>query len=138
MTMTGGCPHLSAHCSWPLAPAMWLTRYSGICGFTLVLTACCLGIFARSHFFANLVLLLGSSVRGGAQADLQLVRGKQRRSFWTHLRRQCASHFYLIYDDVFSTVPRNVGNAANVSLKTPSPEHDESFPRRCWTPRKSF
>ena len=66
------------------------------------------------------------------------MRGKERRSFWTHLRGQCASHFYLTYGDLFSTIPRNVRNAKDVALQNPSPEHHESFRVRCWTPCKKL
>ena len=104
----------------------------------LVLAACCSGVFALSHFLANLIIFWGSSLRGGAHGDVQPVRGNQRRLFWTHLRHQCSLHFYLTYDDVFSTIPRNVGNAKDVALENPSPEHHESFRVRCWTPRKKL
>ena len=103
----------------------------------LVLAAYCLGVFALSHFFASVILFLGSSLRGRAHGDVQPVRDKQRRLSWTHYDISVLRTFTST-TATYSRRFRETQEMPKTSHQTPSPEKHEFFRTCCWTPCKEF
>ena len=146
---------MSRCCSMPFAFVVKpLLRAVGSRAFTpvalghlwlaLLLSAFRLGVVAFAHFLVKTIIFFGSGLSAGARVGVRPVRGTENCFFWTYLRCQCASHAFVTHNDVmshndiFATSPKEVVDAMDVSLTTPSPTRQEAFRRRLWAPCKKF